>query len=511
MTFSERSREPVTSTRWACGLFLGVLACAAALAIPAPAWAGFPGTPGLIVFSSTFAGNREIYTAAADGSDRVDLTRDAHADITPSWSADGKQITFASDRSGAMEIYSMNADGSGVTQVTHDAAYDDDPHFSADGRFIVYESKRGGNWEIRRINPDGSGELNLTKNRATDRSPTTSPNGRLVAFSSNRGNNGTHIWVMTIQGHALKQVTLGKGSQIEPAWAPSGGRIAYVSGTLSNGTNIWSVLASGKSARQLTRLPGGNELSPAWSPDARSIVFDQCPFGNAACTLSVQPLGGAASDISGLKAPLLDTFDGSDTQFWQSFPSGTGASNSEANDTLTTTLAANSAQGGPYNQIEARWGTTCNLAGDFDVQANYQLLEWPAANGVQADLDSFDASNPIFAIRESQTFGEQYSAWIPQAFTSQPTSDLAGTLRLQREGSTATTSYLSGSTWIPIASGPTTTSPASISLGANSAMNRFVHQEVKIAWTNFRINSGTVTCPNPWWDDDTPDWQATPA
>ena len=37
---------------------------------------------------------------------------------------------------------------------------------------------------------------------------------------------------------------------------------------------------------------------------------------------------------------------------------------------------------------------------------------------------------------------------------------LAGTLRLQREGSTAVVSYLNGATWVPVASGPTTTSSA---------------------------------------------------
>jgi len=115
-------------------------------------------------------------------------------------------------------------------------------------------------------------------------------------------------------------------------------------------------------------------------------------------------------------------------------------------------LAADSVQGGQYNEIEAHWGTNCRLPGDFDVQVDYQLLEWPAANGVQAGLDSFDATNPIFAIRESQTFGEQYSSWIPQSFDSQPTSDLAGTLRVQREGSTAVVSYLSGATWVTVAS-----------------------------------------------------------
>ena len=122
----------------------GVIVCAVVLGVVAPAQGSFPGKPGLIVFSSTFNGDREIFVAAADGSARIDLTRDPHADVTPSWSADGKRIAFASDRSGAMEIYLMNADGSGVTQLTHDAAVADAPRFTADGRYIVYESKKGG-------------------------------------------------------------------------------------------------------------------------------------------------------------------------------------------------------------------------------------------------------------------------------------------------------------------------------------------------------------------------------
>src|SRR5690348_6967802 len=70
--------------------------------------------PSELVFSSTFAGNREIFTSAADGANRADVSNDSHADITPAWSADGKRIAFASDRSGSFELYVMNANGSDV-------------------------------------------------------------------------------------------------------------------------------------------------------------------------------------------------------------------------------------------------------------------------------------------------------------------------------------------------------------------------------------------------------------
>ena len=481
-----------------------------ALALVPTAQAAYPGKPGMIVFSSTFTGDREIFVAAADGSGRVDLTRDPHADVTPSWSADGKRITFASDRSGAMEIYHMNKDGSGIAQVTHDGSFADHPRFTADGRSIVYESRKGGNWDIRRIGADGGGEVNLTRNRASDRYPAVSPNGRLVAFSSSRGGPGSHIWVINIRGGALKQVTLSKGDQFEAAWAPSGGRLAYVSGTHAAGTNIRTVLANGKGDRPLTALHADTQVNPSWSPDAHSLVYEDCL---TSCTLSVMPFGSAPVNISPLRTPLLNTFDGGDSRLWQQFQDGgVGAANTEANGKLTTTLQADSTAGGAGDIVGTHWGTNCLVGGDFDVQADYQLLEWPAANGVAAIFAAFDMSNfGVFAERESQAWGEQYSSSFPQAFISQPTNDQAGTLRMQREGSTAIVSYLSGANWVPIASGPTGTTPASITFGANSGRSNFSHQEVKIAWDNFRINSGSISCPTLSWEDDTPDWQAAPA
>jgi dipeptidyl aminopeptidase/acylaminoacyl peptidase len=468
------------------------------------------GTPGAIVFSSTFAGNREIFSASSDGLNRIDLTRDPHADITPSWSADGRRIAFASDRSGSMEIYLMNADGSGVAQVTHDRSYDDDPRLTPDGQTVVYESKRGGNWEIRRIGIDGSREVDLTRNRASDRFPALSPNGRTVAFASSRGTSGVHVWAMRLQGSGVRRVTSGSGGQSQPAWAPSGGRLAYVVGTAGRLHAIWSVLASGRGLRRLTPPGAGDALDPAWSPDGRSIVYQRCPGGGlAGCGLSTLALGGQPVDISSLRAPFVDAFDGGSGQFWRSWSSGSGATIDEQNGRLEATVAADSVQGGQYDQISVESGTTCRLAGDFDVQVDYQLLEWPAANGVQVVLQSFDAANQgVVMARESETGLEQYVSWIPPSSISAPTGDLSGTLRLQREGSTMVTSYLHGGAWVPLASGPTSTTPAMLALGVSSFLHRFGHQEVKVAWDNFHINSGAITCPTVWWEDDSPAWQA---
>jgi Tol biopolymer transport system component len=467
-----------------------------------------------LVFSSTFAGNREIFVSGADGSNRVDVSRDPHADITPAWSADGTRIAFASDRSGAFELYVMNADGSNVVQVTHDGAYDDHPHFNGDDKALVYESNRGGNWEIRRIGIDGSSETDLTRNRAADRFPTTAPRGAIV-FTSDRGGGGQHLWIMRWNGTARRKLTRQAGGQSQPTFDPTGAKLAFVAGAPGQGTSVWSMLRNGTHLRRLASAAGHDELSPAWSPDGSSIAYQDCSAGvPSSCDLMTVAPGSAPFDVSTLRAPFLDTFDGGDSRFWQVITNGTGATNTEQNGQLVTTLAADSVQGGQYDAIETHWGTQCRLVGDFDVQADYHLFEWPAANGVQASLSSFAGPSNIgfMALRESQTWGEQYSSWIPPDFLSAATTDVVGTLRLQRKGDTAVTSYWSrsSSSWIGLASGPTSTEPASITLGASSFMNRFVHQEVKVGWDNFRINAGTISCDPRWWEDDSPDWHALP-
>ena len=256
----------------------------------------------------------------------------------------------------------------------------------------------------------------------------------------------------------------------------------YVSGKLKAGTNLWSVLADGTGAQRLSALGRSDQLDPSWSPDGRSIVFRDCRFKSAGCTLSMLALHGKPVDLSPLRAPYTDTFDRSyyADPLGHAFELGSGTATSVENGQLVETVAAADAErGGPYNNLNAGWGTVCKLVGDFDVQADYKLLEWPATNGVTATLNAIGPGPQVF--RESQTWGEDYASFIAPSVTELPTLDTAGTLRLQREGTTAVASYLSTSGWVPIASGPTTLDPAIIDLESSSLGDRFAHQEVEVA------------------------------
>ena len=175
------------------------------------------------------------------------------------------------------------------------------------------------------------------------------------------------------------------------------------------------------------------------------------------------------------------------------------------------TLASDATEDPKSSVVDMHWATACQLVGEYDVQADYRLLEWPAANGTQATLTSYGgAPNAgISAVRDSRSWAEEYGSWIPNDFVAVTTADSSGRLRIQRTGTTGTVSYMRDGVWIPIASGPTVAAPSVMTLGLGSAMNIFIHQEVKVAWDNFRVNAGTFDCPT-WWEDDSPDWQPLP-
>ena len=373
--------------------------------------------------------NREIFVAAADGSGRVDLTRDPHVDVTPSWSADGKRIAFASDRSGAMEIYLMNADGSGVAQVTHDGSFADHPRFTADGRSIVYESKKGGNWEIRRIGADGGGEVDLTRNRASDRYPAVSPNGRLVAFSSNRGTTRhAHLG----HEHPGRGAQAGDAAQGQPVRArlgavgrQAGVRLGHAHGGDEHPDGARQRQGRPSAHRTARRRAGQPVLVSRRALDRlrglRGRQHDCLHALGHAARRQCRSTSRRCARPSSIRSTAATAGSGSGFAGRHRRPASTEANGKLIDDDS----GATSSQGGQYDVIETRLGhRSASLVGDFDVQVDYQLLEWPAANGVQARLSVVRHAEPAFiAIRESQAWGEQYSCLDSAGRSSlQPTS-----------------------------------------------------------------------------------------
>ncbi|HEX2105305.1 MAG TPA: hypothetical protein VHF51_16760 [Solirubrobacteraceae bacterium] len=125
------------------------------------------------------SGDEELFVMNADGTNVVQLTRNAVFDSGPAFSPDGARITFESARDSGdprrLDVYVMDADGSDVRRLTADPAHDEGPVWSPDGRQLLFTSDRAGQQEIHRMNADGSGVRRLTEDPAREESPDWQP------------------------------------------------------------------------------------------------------------------------------------------------------------------------------------------------------------------------------------------------------------------------------------------------------------------------------------------------
>jgi Tol biopolymer transport system component len=128
-----------------------------------------------IAFAVDYDETNNIYTMAPDGTDIIQLTKDAGDNFKPAWSPDGTRIAFESDRDGNREIYVMDADGSNLKQLTNHPDDDRWPSWSPDGTRIAFQTDRDGNWEIYLMDADGDNLLRLTENEAKDTEPAWRP------------------------------------------------------------------------------------------------------------------------------------------------------------------------------------------------------------------------------------------------------------------------------------------------------------------------------------------------
>jgi Tol biopolymer transport system component len=375
---------------------VAVATVVAATAIPAQA--AFPGRNGKIVFQTNRDGNAEIYTMTADGTNRVNLTRNPAEDVAPRWSPDGGRIVFASNRTGNFEIYTMQADGSGVTRLTFTTADNGRPSWTADGR-ILFHTDRDGNREIYGMNADGGGQQNLTQSPSYDAFAAASPEGKKIVFTSDRGGD-YHLYLLN--AGPVRQLTNTPGAEdFEANWSPHGNDLVFVrfDSSFAN-SELYTMHADGSGLTQLTNTPGRTEFEPAWSPDGKKIVFHSCTGLNTAdqsddhCVNSVINADGSGeTEITRTpQAPFVETFDSGvlDSSYWYTI-ADSGGSVGLVNGRLEEFISHDA---DPtlhnFNQVDEQLGFQCRLNGDFDYQADYTLVNWPAHNGF------FDSLNAIF-------------------------------------------------------------------------------------------------------------------
>jgi TolB protein len=239
---------------------------------------GAPFTPpvqgsGLLAFTSSRTGTRQIFAMNPDGSGQTNLSNDpGFDDFGAAWSPDGTKIAFVSTRAGNQDVWVMNADGSGQLDVTNDPGSDSDPAWSPDGSQIAFASDRTGDFEIWTMSADGSNTAQFTSDPATDRNPAWSPDGDALLWTSNRTGDD-EIFEQSSKGTGVPMDLSNDPGHADdrPAWSPDGATIAFDSDR-SGKTDVFVMNADGSAQTDITTATRGSSIAPEFSPDEGARV-----------------------------------------------------------------------------------------------------------------------------------------------------------------------------------------------------------------------------------------------
>lgn len=226
---------------------------------------------GKIVFTSTKAGNREIFSFSGDNDNpATQLTNTDGQEKYPKWSPDGKRILFAYHGEGNPKIQEIKADGSGLTNIVTG----DYPSYSPNGSKVVYVKSDEGSMEIytRALYSSQFAPKRLTNNAFDDIQPDWSPDGESIVFASQR-NGEWNIYKMNTEGLEVVRLSDGAEEKSYPVWSPDGSKIAFLKKAGVGKIQVFIMDANGKNVQQMTSDDVDHADGLAWSPDGHQLVI----------------------------------------------------------------------------------------------------------------------------------------------------------------------------------------------------------------------------------------------
>jgi len=242
---------------------------------------------GLIVWSSSRAGNHNLFTMNPDGSDQKMITHGETVDWFPRFSPDGKRILFCRSKKGWVyerdanmnfkwDLFTVPAEGGEPVKVAEDACWG-----TWTGPQEILLSR---NTKVFRKNIESGKEELLVDSKAVPalggaelQQPQLSPDGKCLAVTLRGAMRQTGVF--DLQNKTW--VHTGEGCQVN--WNPKGGRIFWVNPSGNGGSEVFSITLEGcKPAREYTYdemrymdIPGrrSHEYFPKMSADGKWLVW----------------------------------------------------------------------------------------------------------------------------------------------------------------------------------------------------------------------------------------------
>jgi TolB protein len=120
--------------------------------------------------------------------------------------------------------------------------------------------------------PEGLRRVSFAED-GSDFNPRLSKDGTKMVFASTQHRATSDIYVQSVGGRTITQLTNDPGNDVMPTLSPDGSRLAFA----SDRTGRWQLYVMSATGGQAVQLTGDNahDLHPSWSPDGERIVFSR--------------------------------------------------------------------------------------------------------------------------------------------------------------------------------------------------------------------------------------------
>jgi len=238
---------------------------------------------------------REIWTARADGSDARKVEGVPipwyGVGLEPALSPDGSEIAYFMAELGPNgDLWIVPSAGGTPRQLTHDLTEAGGPVWTRDSRYLVFSSMRGGSRTLWRVRSSGGTPEPLTVGVGEDLEPALSPDGRTLVYTNVRNRNT--LRALDPASGAERVIVERRRQMIFPRVSPDGTRLAFFGFADEGDTQIFVTSMQGGELEQLTRGRGRVNTMPRWSPDGSLIYYYEQRPGSA---LRGVPAGGGTS------------------------------------------------------------------------------------------------------------------------------------------------------------------------------------------------------------------------
>ncbi len=270
-------------------------------------------------------GNRDMWTANADGTKPVRVTDDEATDWNPVWSPDGRWLYFLSNRAGSMNLWRIAIDETtgavnGLPQpITTPAPYVAHFSLSADGRVGTYSAVASlrnlakVSFDVRAGTTSGPIEAVTTGTTEIAVTDVSSDGGLMIGVAYTSQRLQEDLYVIAADGSRARQLMNDAARDRYPRWSADGKHVFFYSNR-SGPYEIWSIDPDGGSLRQLTNsgdrmypLPSrdGTRLAALESASNQLLVYDPRDFAKPPEQLSLFPV-----KVDGTLMPLDWSPDG---------------------------------------------------------------------------------------------------------------------------------------------------------------------------------------------------------